>query len=87
MEEIIKAMKAASKSQNYMKDVLDIYVKHLNIPLGYAFLKARNNFESSKEGDDKNLSLGMPVQPQEDDECDVQLENEEWKLPPFTTHG
>ena len=32
-----------------------------------------------QEEEDKNLSLGMPVQPQEDDE---QLENEERKLPP-----
>ena len=32
--------------------------------------------------EDKNLSLGIPVQPQEDDENDEQLENEERKLPP-----
>ena len=42
------------------------------------------------EEDDKRLSLGMPMQPQEEDneeqedvENDEQLENEERKLPPF----
>ena len=34
------------------------------------------------EEEDKNLSLGMPVQSQEDDENDEQLKNEERELPP-----
>ena len=35
--------------------------------------------EEECEEEDKNLSLGMPMKPQEDDE---QLENEERELPP-----
>jgi hypothetical protein len=45
-------------------------------------LAATESTNILQEEEDKNLSLGMPVQPQEDDENDEQLENEEGKLPP-----
>jgi hypothetical protein len=42
------------------------YVESLNISLGTDFLNARNHVESAKEGDEKSLSLGMCMPPQEE---------------------
>jgi hypothetical protein len=53
------------------------YVESLNIPWGTDFLNARNHVESAKEGDDKSLSLGMCMPPQEEEENEEQVE-EEW---------
>jgi hypothetical protein len=52
------------------------YIESLNIPLGTDFLNARNHAESAKEGDDKSLSLGMCMPPQEEEEKEKQVEKE-----------
>lgn len=66
------AMEISRESSKYLKELLDNYVRSLNIPLPTNILNARNHFESAKEEqekeDDKSISLGMPMQPQEEHE-------------------
>jgi hypothetical protein len=59
------------------------YVESLNIPLGTNFLNMRNHVKSAKEGDDKSLSLGMCMPPQEEEEKEEQVE-EKWISYPST---
>ena len=81
------AMEISRESRKYMKDMLDNYVKSLNIPLCTNILNARNHVESAKEEqekeDDKSISLGMPMQPQEEHE--EEQEEEEWSSYPSLT--
>ena len=81
------AMEISRESRKYMKDMLDNYVRSLNIPLCTNILNARNHVESAKEEqkkeDDKSISLGMPMQPQEEDK-EEQVE-EEWSSYPSPT--
>jgi hypothetical protein len=81
------SMEISRESRKYMKDVLDNYGKSLNIPLCTNVLNARNHVEIAKEEqkkeDDKSISLGMPMQPQEEDK-EEQVE-EEWSSYPSPT--
>ena len=53
-----------------------------NVYVKERILAAMKSTNILQEEEDKNLSLGMPVQPQEDDENGEKLENEERKLQP-----
>ena len=76
-------------SYKELHDCFSRYVLSLNLPCVTNTLNARNYVESDREEikkgeeDDKNISLGMPMQPREEDE-EEQVE-EEWSSYPSPT--